>query len=216
MGNDLMVVNSARVSFMKFTHELRQKDIRLIQYLARWGHWTPFAHPQIQFLIEAPIFVARQLFRHNVGFVINEVSRRYVDDDVQMFSPDKWRKRAPNVKQGSSNEEVHISDRLLNGYYDGCLELYEQLLEKGVAPEQARMVLPQAMITKWIWTGSLLGFARVCKQRLDEHAQAETREVAKEISRVNLRLFPFSWKALMEHRLEEEDGMSKREEEVQD
>lgn len=218
MGDDLMVVNAARVSFDKesdwerqhfdpATHEedidlreLRTADIKLINYLATHGHWTPFSHPSICLRVKAPIFVARQLFKHKVGMTENEVSRRYVDDEPEFYFPDKWRGRPTDgAKQGSSgevggqlNKTIRYSDLI-----DRCLAEYEVLLAEGVAPEQARMVLPQSMYTEWYWTGSLASYARICRLRLDEHAQAETREVAEKIDKIVSDLFPCSWKALV-------------------
>lgn len=206
MGTDLTVVNAARVSFDKESEwyfddgcskMLQAKDFSLINYLARHNHWSPFAHTSIQLRVTAPIFVARQLVKHQVGGVWNEVSRRYVDDEPVFYFPDKWRKRAENVKQGSSNEAADVG----NGpklSVDGLLMLYQNLLLADVAPEQARMILPQNMMTSWYWTGSLMFFYRVWKQRSDSHAQMETQEVAKQIADVCEQLFPVSWKALVE------------------
>lgn len=204
MGSDLSVVNAARVSFHK-THEIFEegKDAKLIDYLAKHNHWTPFAHCFLSFRIKAPIFVARQLVKHQVGLAWNEVSRRYVDDEPEFYFPDVWRKRAENVKQGSSDESAFPKEdeRMTKGLYkdyEVMLEWYESLLEAGVAPEQARMVLPQNMMTEWIWSGSLAAFARVCKLRLDPHAQKETQEVAQQINDLVPKHFEHSWKALLE------------------
>lgn len=196
---------------------LSEKDRRLISYLAKYGHWTPFAHPQTMFHIKAPIFVARQLAKHQIGMVWNEVSRRYVDDEPEFYIPDKWRGKAENKKQGSSEEEVtqlyhkdHEGEDLwgpfdnnwhpsihvdLNTYH--AKDMYKWLLKSGVAPELARMVLPQNTYTEWYWTGSLAAWARVVKQRTDDHAQFETRLIAEQISNEMKRLFPISWAALI-------------------
>jgi len=208
MGSDLTVVNAARVSFGKRVTEFTEKDARLIDYLARHNHWTPFGHCTATFHIHAPIFVARQLGKHQVGLVWNEVSRRYDDSHPEFFEPEGWRKRAENVKQGSSDEFVDPvltvrmhGDRTIDESYERLLyhanDLYISLLEHGVAPEQARMVLPQSMMTQWYWTGSVAAFARVCKLRLDSHTQAETRSVAQMMSDVIAPHFPVSWEALM-------------------
>ena len=181
---------------------LSESDSKLIHYLAKHGHWTPFAHTSIKFRIKAPIFVARQLVKHQVGLVWNEVSRRYVDSDPEFYAPKAWRKRAENVKQGSMDEPV--SEGLLGGYLRKAYVDYIQkseaayltLLKTGVAPEQARMVLPLSTMTEWIWTGSLAAFARVVKQRLEGHAQRECAEVAIPISDHCATLFPVSWEAL--------------------
>ena len=219
MGSDLTVVNAARVSFAKqskwdgedgFGDDLLSlHDAKLINYLATHNHWTPFAHTALTFRIKAPIFVARQLAKHQVGLVWNEVSRRYVDDEPEFYTPDGWRKRAENVKQGSSEEEVvthlgplgFVTSRITDRYErltHHAHQLYDEMIEHGVAPEQARMVLPQSMMTEWWWTGSLAAFARVAKLRLDSHTQRETQQIAQGISDEASRLFPVAWAALME------------------
>jgi thymidylate synthase (FAD) len=201
MGSDLSVVNAARVSFDKF-HEVFEegKDDKLIAYLAKHGHWTPFAHAFLSFRIKAPIFVARQLVKHQVGLAWNEVSRRYVNTEPEFWFPGIWRKRAENVKQGSSNEGVPFGPSQLNniqGAVEATLMMYQMMLDNGVAPEQARMVLPQNTMTEWIWSGSLAAFARVCKLRLDPHAQAETKAVAEAIKGLAEPLFPVSFPVLI-------------------
>lgn len=203
MGSDLMVVNAARVSFAKQSDwdagELSQPDERLISYLASHSHWTPFAHPQITLHMRAPIFVRTQCFKHKVGFTENEVSRRYVDSTPEFYVPDFWRKRAENKKQGSSDEAHHNSDHLKIAYHSifgEALGFYEGLIAQGVAPEQARMVLPQSMITEWYWTGSLAAWARFVKQRTSDYAQKEIAELAEQCSDIIAPLFPISWKAL--------------------
>lgn len=198
MGDDLTVVNTARVSFAKHSEELSDKDIRLIHYLAEHGHWTPFAHPQATFHVRAPIFVARQLGKHQVGLVWNEVSRRYVDDTPDYWMPKgSWRSRPEgSIKQGSGDQQIPVKPSTFAVMQDAVDE-YERLIAEGVAPEQARAVLPQGMYTEWYWTGSLFAFSRVCKLRLDAHAQQETRAVARDISIHMSRLFPVSWNALL-------------------
>ena len=218
-GDDLLVVNAARVSMKKESewdvvdysmdpdsrtitpvYALKERDKKLIEYLARHNHWTPFGHPHITLHVKVPIFVARQLMRSNVGIVYNEVSRRYVDDDPEFWWPeDGWRKRAENVKQGSSDETISLEIFDADRYtFDAC-SVYYYMLQEGVAPELARIVLPQNMYTEFYMTGSLAAFTRVCKLRLDPHAQKEIRDVAKQISDIIEPLFPVSWKALMEN-----------------
>ena len=205
MGSDLSVVNAARVSFDKQSmwdfdfQGLHERDAKLIRYLAKHNHWTPFGHCFASFRVKAPIFVARQLGKHQVGLVWNEVSRRYVDSEPEFYVPPEWRKRAENVKQGSSDESAgdHMEDTV-NDFIAEALELYENLIADDVCPEQARMVLPQSMLTEWVWSGSLAAFARVCKLRLDPHTQKETRDIAEMIDVEMRRLFPVSWEALME------------------
>lgn len=225
MGSDLSVVNAARVSFDKESKwvycegsdgrdkGLSAADKKLIAYLAKHNHWSPFAHAFASFRIKAPIFVARQLVKHQVGLAWNEVSRRYVDSEPEFYEPETWRKRADNVKQGSSEDAVtdfdwykglKMSPSHSPSLQQAVIEhqrtaryLYEAMLNNDVCPEQARMVLPQSMMTEWIWSGSLMAFARVCKLRLDPHSQKETREVAAQIDTHMEALFPVSWKALM-------------------
>lgn len=198
MGNDLSVVNAARVSFGKVVTELTEKDVRLINYLAKHNHWTPFAHTSITLRIKCPIFVARQLGKHQVGLVWNEVSRRYVDEEPEWFLPASWRSSPEtNIKQGSGQALIEFDNTKIRRIVSACLETYLHMIDIGVAPEQARMLLPQNMMTEFIWTGSLAAFVRVCKLRLDPHTQKETQDVAKEISTILESLYPHSYKALM-------------------
>lgn len=207
MGDDLMVVNTARVSFNKYHDEFMEQDAKLIKYLATHDHWTPFAHPQVQFRITVPIFVARQWFKHVVGTVRNEVSRRYVSDDPEFFKPATWRgKPEGSMKQGSSQYAVNDeAQKIANGQLDLVIGItenaYKNLLALGIAPEQARMILPQCMYTSWIETGSLAFWARFCDLRLGDHAQEEIRTVAVEISRYMMELFPESWKQLVLYKI---------------
>jgi len=201
MGDDLTVVNAARVSFNKESEEFSGKDEKLIGYLAKHNHWTPFAHPQITLRIKAPIFIRAQLGKHQVGLVMNEVSRRYVTDEPQFYTPE-WR-AAPTdgAKQGSSNfvDDVPLvaeMDEIYNRVVLEALDTYNRLLARGVAPEQARAVLPQGTYTEWWWTGSLSAFARIYAQRIDAHAQWEVQQYAKAISEIIAPLYPHSWKAL--------------------
>ena len=183
MGSDLTVVNSARVSFSNVSDTFKDKDKGLINYLAKHDHWTPFAHVQLQFRIKAPVFVARQLVKHQIGMVWNEVSRRYVDSDPEFHHPEAWRKRAADKKQGSS-DELFEGKRFDARYKDLMLQaaaVFDNMIATGVAPEQARMVLPQSMMTEWIWTGSLAAFARVVKLRAATDAQLECQWVANMI-----------------------------------
>lgn len=200
MGSDLTVVNAARVSFDKHHTEFQDNDKGLINFLAREGHWTPFAHGQITLRESVPIFVARQRFKHTVGFVYNEVSRRYVDDDPEFYTPTKWRARPEgNKKQGSSEEVVEDQQdcfALLKMVHKDAAYVYQQLLRNGVAPEQARMVLPQSMITSYYVTGSLAAWARAYRLRSDPHAQKEIQDLASQWSSIIKPIFPVSWEAL--------------------
>ena len=200
MGSDLTVVNAARVSFDKHHKTFTDGDEKLIKYLAEHGHWTPFGHPQLQFRISAPVFVARQLVKHQVGLVWNEVSRRYVDSQPTFYLAENWRRKAENKKQGSSDDEVILNTRIKDDIIyiqEKAAQLYTELLSKGVAPEQARMLLPQSMYTEWYWTGSLFAFARICKLRISDDAQKETKEIAEKISKLIKEIFPISWKHLI-------------------
>lgn len=201
MGDDLTVVNAARVSFNVESIEFKDRDAKLINYLAKHKHWTPFAHPQITLRIKAPIFVRTQLFKHKIGFVENEVSRRYVTHLPEVYYP-QWR-NAPTdgAKQGSSGfKEYDDSFSDCNRAYmmaaEECLIVYQMLLDKGVAPEQARSILPQGTYTEWWWTGSLIGYSRVFHQRSDAHAQWEVQQYALAIGEILQKLYPQSWQAL--------------------
>ena len=199
MGDDLSVVNAARVSFDKVHIEMEPNDEKLIKYLADHNHWSPFAHTSLQFHIRAPIFVARQLAKHQVGLVWNEVSRRYVSDTPDTWKPEIWRKAADDKKQGSMEEPVQSESLISRMYVEvmiHCLNTYEIMIDSGVCPEQARAVLPQSTYTEWYWTGSLYAFSRVCKLRLAKDAQAETRQVADQISERCKINFPISWRHL--------------------
>ena len=242
MGDDLSVVNAARVSFDKESgwvqrpyapgvedltlldeelpsqyqpyedcpvfydnkgrelsgFMLSRKDEKLIQYLAKHNHKSPFNHAFASFRCKAPIFVARQLVKHEY-MPWNEVSRRYVDTEPEFYTPDAWRKKADNVKQGSSNEVFAAGevDWWAAKSCEEALMTYKELLSAGVCAEQARMVLPQSTMTTWIWSGSLFAIAKMCKLRLDPHTQYETRLVAQPIAEMMAELFPVSWKALM-------------------
>ena len=196
LGTDLSVVNAARVSFAKVKDVLDEKDEKLIKYLAKFGHWSPFAHAFLSFRIRAPIFVARQLVKHQVGLSWNEVSRRYVDDKPEFYIPFMWRKRPDkSIKQGSSDEEVEYDIMHL---INVAKETYSDMLEDGIAPEMARMVLPQCMMTEWIWSGSVYAFSRVCNQRNKSNAQSETRMVTHQITKHMEDHFPICSKYLID------------------
>ena len=205
MGSDLSVVNAARVSFSKTSEWdsipeagpleglLSTKDEKLINYLVKHDHWSPFGHASMQFHVKAPIFVARQLVKHQVGLVWNEVSRRYVDTEVEFYEPKEWRLAAENKKQGSSDETIEYG---VSSTYQWCNETYKNMLKAGIAPEMARMVLPQSMYTEWYWSGTLMAFARVCNLRCKPDTQVETQMVADQIDKLAEDLFPNSWEAL--------------------
>jgi thymidylate synthase (FAD) len=219
MGSDLSVVNAARVSFGKNHKEMQAGDTKLISYLAKHKHMSPFGHAFASFHVKAPVFVARQLVKHKF-LRWNEISRRYVDDEPEFYEPDAWRGRSADKKQGSSDEVVDmlhwiIADHELSieGHteYDNvsdnphrwsayvntqALDLYNAMINSDVAPEQARMVLPQSTMTEWYWSGSLDAFADMCNLRCKSDTQYETRLVAWHIHRHMDRLFPVSWVAL--------------------
>ena len=222
VGDDLDVVNAARVSFDKESEwefdylldrdNLSTKDAKLIHYLAKHKHHSPFNHSFLSFRVKAPIFVARQLVKHKF-MPWNEVSRRYVDSDPEFYFPEYWRKKADNVKQGSSGErcenmyEEHSLDEIgwtepscdqyTRWSIEGSLEQYQIMLSMGVCPEQARMVLPQNMMTEWRWSGTLGAFLDMLVLRLDPHTQKETRDVAEKIAVIVKELFPVSYAAYL-------------------
>lgn len=220
MGDDLTIVNAARVSFHKTSSweplvpgcepvpgNLSEKDKKLISYLAKHGHWTPFGHCSASFRLKAPLFVARQLGKSTVGFVWNEVSRRYVDEEPEFYVPSSWRGRPVNAKQGSDGEfdvkfmvdgNKEIMDTHIKNLIYASLQLYTQAVHNGMAPEQARMVLPQNTMTEWWWTGSLAAWSRVFKLRLDPHTQQETRDLVQIMHDQLTPAFPNALQALME------------------
>ena len=221
MGSDLSVVNAARVSFGKESlwnwskeldsntgdgRTLRERDTKLIKYLAKHKHMSPFGHAFASFHVKAPIFVARQLVKHKF-LRWNEISRRYVDDDPEFYIPDQWRGRASDKKQGSAGivdiDKYWTGNFSDDGWtpmpslaYEDALSCYRGLLDAGVCPEQARMVLPQSTMTEWYWSGSLDAFSDMCKLRCKEDTQLETRIVANTISEEMNYLFPISWESL--------------------
>ena len=200
-GNDLTVVNAARVSFAKESSEFTEQDGKLIKYLAKHNHVSPFFHPQLRFRFKMPIFVAREWYRHQIGFARNEVSRRYVDTTPECWipSPDQIRERDPKLKQGSKETQVDNAEmihEMMKTHAEVNVMLYEDLLSKGVAPEIARCILPQSMMTEFIETGSLAAYARLYKLRTDPTAQREIRRYAEMIGELIEPLFPISWKAL--------------------
>lgn len=205
MGDDSSVSNSARVSFNKWKDEFDEQDAKLIKYLASHKHMTPFRHTQIQLRCKAPIFLVRQLGKHQAGLSWNEVSRRYVKTEPEFFIPEEWRS-APqgSIKQGSGDvmELPQIKDHgwVTDPYtlaVQTCLRSYNTILDAGVAPEMARMVLPQSMLTEWIWSGNILAFAHVYKERIASGAQLEAQDFAKKLDETIRPKFPVSWKALV-------------------
>ena len=199
-GNDLTVVNAARVSFAKESSELSLGDEKLIHYLAKHNHTSPFFHPQIRFRLKMPIFIAREWYRHQIGFARNEVSRRYVDSDPEFWLPDELRQRDPNKKQGSKHEKIKYNGHCIariNNHNNETLKMYKDLLSHGVCPEQARAVLPQSMLTEFIETGSLAAYARLFMLRTDPSAQQEIQDIATQVGNLIAERFPISWSALV-------------------
>ena len=202
MGTDLTVANAARVSFGKTSEmeddpwgppKLKAKDDKLIRYLAKHKHISPFGHCFASFHVKAPIFVARQLVKHKF-LRWNEISRRYVDDEPEFYVPDVWRGRSADKKQGSDKDlEVWWDEDLL---FSRPLSVYKRMLDEGVAPEMARMVLPQSTMTEWYWSGSLDAFADMCRLRITPDTQYETKQAALGVDKIMLKLFPVSWIAL--------------------
>jgi len=203
MGTDASVVHAARVSFANEGDLGRtpEQNEKLIRYLANHNHWTPFAHTAITLRMTAPIPIRTQCFKHKFGLVENEESRRYVSYTPEYFVPE-FRIKVANKKQGSGSEFEGEDQVELQGLYldsvKASIATYEGLLERGVAEEQARFVLPQGVMVNWYWTGSLAAFARFYKQRTDDHAQLEIQQLAREVGSIMAKLFPVSWAALTE------------------
>ena len=198
-GGDLSVVNAARVSFNKATGTMEGKDERLIHYLARHRHDTPFRHNFIQLRCSVPLFLARQLMKHQAGLTWNEVSRRYVDNIPDFHYPDRWRKRPEDgIKQGSGSGHPFSPrwSRFYEDHIEQCCDMYRDMIRDGIAPEMARMVLPQSMMVNFIWTGNLLAFFHVYKLRSGEGAQQEAVTFAGMLKEVIEPEFSISWKAL--------------------
>ena len=210
MGDDSSVSNSARVSFNKWKEEFDESDAKLISYLAKHKHMTPFRHNQIQIRCKAPIFLVRQLGKHQAGLSWNEVSRRYVKTEPEFFIPEEWRSIPDgSIKQGSGETFTNTLENFLTGteesveltyadFISVSLEFYNTLIKSGVAPEMARMVLPQSMQTEWVWSGNLLAFAHVYKERISSGAQLEAQDFAKKLDEVIRPIFPVSWSALVD------------------
>jgi thymidylate synthase (FAD) len=202
MGTDLSVVNAARVSFAKESswtvrggeYSLSDKDINLINYLAQHKHTSPFGHCFASFHVKAPVFVARQLVKHKF-LRWNEISRRYVDSEPEFYWPTAWRGRSLDKKQGSAGT-VSIDEISIKNDFHLGIDVYNRLLDDGVCPEQARMVLPQSMMTEWYWSGSLDAFADMCRLRITPDTQYESKQVALGVDKEMLKLFPVSWEAL--------------------
>lgn len=204
-GDDLTVVNAAKVSFNKRSDVMGKKEEGLINYLASHKHVSPFGHCFASFTIEAPVFVRAQMVKHKF-LRVNEVSRRYVDSPPEFYTPDEWRGRPIDKKQGSDGivsvlrylgfkaQTVKDGQEKLNTH---ALDLYKDMVEANVAPEMARMVLPQSMMTSWWWSGSLDAFAAMCVLRCAPDAQYESRVVADQIFNIMSSLYPKSWEALM-------------------
>lgn len=201
MGNDDSVVNAARVSFAKQADQYTdEQNARLIKYLARHNHWTPFAHAFVTLRFKAPIAIHAQCVKHQVGFAMNTVSRRYVSDEPELFIPEFRLAPEGSVKQGSGDVLDKISQvevqRSYKAHCGNMINLYNSLIVKGIAPEQARFILPQGVMTEWVWSGSLQAWARFYNQRSDSHAQQEIQFLAHEVDKIVGALFPVSWEAL--------------------
>ena len=199
MGNDDSVVNAARVSFAKQADQYTaDQNARLIKYLARHNHWTPFAHAFVTLRFKAPIAIHAQCVKHQIGFAMNTVSRRYVSDKPELFIPDFRLAPEGSVKQGSG--EVHPDNAHWQVNYEDLMnkavDLYLRMIDGDVAPEQARFVLPQGVMTEWVWSGSLQAWARFYTQRIDPHAQQEIQYLAREVDKIVGALYPVAWDAL--------------------
>lgn len=210
MGGDSRVCQAARISFAEEVEQFGNDEVRLIRYLAKHNHWTPFAHPQITLRMRAPVPIRTQCFKHKQGFVENEESRRYISSEPTFFIPEVFRGKPTNgAKQGSSGVITGDDGRKLYWMFDQAYEqafyYYRAALAKGLCPEQARFLLPQGTEVNWYWTGSLAAFARFAKQRLDPHAQGEIQDLAREVSALIAPLYPVSWPYLMDKEVSDEE-----------
>jgi thymidylate synthase (FAD) len=200
MGSDDLVVDAARVSFDRQSDAYEPcQNTRLVKFLAREKHYHPFSHPQVTFRCAAPIFVARQLAKHQVGGTWNEVSRRYVKTSPKYWKPTFFRGAAEDIKQGSLPDQHVRSKEFLADYHDLCIDaiaVYDKMIAAGICPEQARAILPQGAITEWVWTGSLLFWSRVYNLRSASDTQKETRDFADLLGEQMAEIFPISWEAL--------------------
>lgn len=217
MGTDLDVVNAAKVSFSKEsewewqteyecgvpvsdTPILADKDKKLINYLATHDHWTPFAHTALKFRCSAPVPIRTQAFKHKIGMVENEESRRYISSTPEIYIPEFFRaKPEGSIKQGSAGKHIRSDDWIIDYQQKAlsCVHMYENMLKDGVCPEQARFILPQGAIVNWIWTGNLVSFANFYNKRTDTNAQYEVRLLAESVGKQIAEIFPVSWKALV-------------------
>ncbi|AGH57592.1 thymidylate synthase [Pseudoalteromonas phage pYD6-A] len=208
MGNDLSIVKAARVSFANEDDENRtdMENAKLIRYLAKHNHWTPFAHVQLTLRMRAPVPIRTQCFKHKSGFVENEESRRYIKSTPTFFIPERFRKSCENKKQGSGEDfndhDNGLMQQIYQNHFDESLKKYEQALRAGVCEEQARFLLPQGAEVNWYWTGSLAAFARFFNQRTDPHAQKEIQDLAHEVGNIIKPLFPIAWRELTHARKE--------------
>jgi len=198
-GDDLAIVNAARVSFSKESKEFTEQDEKLISYLAKHGHWSPFTHNSITLRMKAPTNIRTQCFKTKIGFSENEESRRYISTYPELYVPDVFRSKPEgSIKQGSGPPDPNSND-WRDEYMQICdkaIEQYQYMIREGVAPEQARFILPQGVMVNWIWTGSLMAYARFYNQRTDPHAQKEIQDLAKQVGEIIEPLFPISWKVL--------------------
>ena len=200
MGTDLTVSNVARVSFAKWKGEFDECDAKLVDYLAKHDHWTPFAHTAISLRVAAPVPIRTQCFKHKVGLVENEESRRYIKSTPEIFIPEFRSKPEGSIKQGSGG--IHEDNKMWQDVYkfqiEEAVDVYEEMIADGIAPEQARFVLPQGAIVNWVWTGNLMAFANFYRKRIDPHAQQEIQEVARKVDERIRPLFPIAWSALVD------------------
>ena len=217
MGSDLDVANAARVSFNKESEyeyeelpagevlkfKLKESDEKLIKYLAKYDHWTPFAHTALKFRCSAPVPIRTQAFKHKIGMVENEESRRYISSTPEIYIPEFFRSKPEgNIKQGSGGE--HPCSSLLVAEYEelvnNCVKQYECMIGLGVCPEQARFILPQGAIVNWIWTGNLVSFANFYNKRTEATAQKEVQVLAESVGSKIKEIFPISWVALVKEK----------------
>ena len=203
LGTDLTIVNAARVSLNKQSKKINEQDEKLIAYLMKHKHWSPFAHAILQYRITAPLFIARQWYKHQIGIARNEISRRYISTPPTYYTPQTWRQTAKTIKQGSAQplpqeKQKEIHQKYKNHIKD-TTKLYKELINNNICPEQARIILPQATNTQWIETASLYACLRIIHLRCEHTAQKEIQKLAQQLEKIIKQKYPITMKTYKTH-----------------